>query len=128
MNNSKSFYIPTETKNNYIKITFYYDKGTQDFLTDERNARGVYVDVSPVEKIGYIETWQAFSGYRYFLYPAARYSKNLLLKAYNALNAITDASAVIRSLIKEVATKNNLKVNKNAETITIKNIPEELKK
>ena len=87
---------------NNIKCELYYSLGGMNYFTYEREARGYYLSVSPVERSGNMESYTAFSGNKVCLLEVARRSKSAEEKAKALINKY------LKSLVEHVCVKNQI--------------------
>jgi hypothetical protein len=96
-NNSKD-------KNNYLKVSIYYDLGGYNYFTYKEKQRGYYISVTPVirsERNGVIiESITAFTGYFELLEACTRKSKKA------ELNALEKSNAYKKMMIDYICNKN----------------------
>lgn len=60
---------------NVLEVKVYYDLGGVSWATGDRNKRGYYLSVSPLQVSSNTVMYQGFSGMYYFLNEVARQSK-----------------------------------------------------
>ena len=96
---------------NTIDVEVYYSKGGMNYFTGKVEARGYYMQASPVkvEKRGDYEitTYTAFTGVKNLISEAKRFSK----KTFEDLSLIRNLSLVdVNEMVEHVANKNNLTI------------------
>ena len=87
---------------NKMKVELYYSLGGFSYFTYKDNARGIYLSVTPVNQGDGVESFMAFTGYKYLVKPLQRWNKKL----YD----FTVDNKVIINAIKQVAMKNDIPV------------------
>ena len=110
MNNINVRYIPIKamnSKENYLKISVFYDLGGHSYFTGKINKRGYYVSVQPVERsereYGFAESCAMFAGYKHLLKEVSKQSKK-------ASNEALELSKDIDWLIDRVCKEYNLEI------------------
>ena len=113
MRTISKYYIPVENNSacNNLKVHLYYDKGGYNYFTVSSEKRGVWLSVSPVNRVegdGYSsESYTAFSGTKVFLQDFARWSKKV--------EGYTVSQDKLNALLKHVLTS----IGANVEQLTI---------
>lgn len=100
-------YIKTTKENTYLRVEVKYNIGGMNYFTYKDEPRGYYLSVSPVERDGHFESYQAFSGIKQCILEVKRQSKKQAEKAEQL------AETYKENLINYVLNKNGLSLEKD---------------
>lgn len=67
---------PLATPGKFLRITLSYDIGGANYLTGNMDERGYYLGTRVVTRVGAVESYEMFSGYRKLVEPAPRFSSS----------------------------------------------------
>jgi len=69
---------PNEFKCNTLDVEAYYSLGGMNYFTGRPEPRGYWVSIQPVNVDGYCTSFTAFTGIKYFVKEAARFSQKIM--------------------------------------------------
>lgn len=88
---------------NTIEVTLSYNKGGVNYFTGNREKRGIYLSVTPVNKVDGFKEYTAFSGVKSCIKEMKRFSKK-------TFDNIKIDEELLNTMIKDVLMANNLNV------------------
>lgn len=69
---------PNEFNCNNVDVEAYYSLGGMNYWTGRAEPRGYYVSIQPINVDGYCTQFTAFTGIKYFMKEAARFSQKVM--------------------------------------------------
>ena len=90
-------------KKTFVEVSLSYDLGGWNFFTGESEARGIYVNVSPVEKGDGWRSFTAFSGIKMLVKPLKRFNKKIF-------ESFVPEETDVERLLTHVLNKNNITI------------------